>query len=100
MQREILEAALVLPATAETNRMHSQSSLAGVLLGAGVLVADDLIASWPDLNEVGLRISTNLAISCSISRFSHAVCGERSEMIETLDEVRASAEFEIYCRAS
>lgn len=45
-QREILEAALVLPATAETNRMHYQSSLAGVLLGAGVLVADDLMASW------------------------------------------------------
>ena len=45
-QREILEAALALPATAETNRMHSQSSLAGVLLGAGVLVADDLMTSW------------------------------------------------------
>ncbi len=45
-QREILEAALVLPVTAETNRMHSQSSLAGVLLGAGVVAVDDLMASW------------------------------------------------------
>jgi hypothetical protein len=45
-QREILEAAMVIPATGERLRIDYQSSLAGVLLGAGVPVVDDLMASW------------------------------------------------------
>lgn len=43
---EMLEAAVVLPENVETDRMHSQSSLAGVLLGARVPVDDDLLVSW------------------------------------------------------
>ncbi len=45
-QRQILEAAMVLPEKVATERMHSQSSLAGVLFGAGVPVDDDLLVSW------------------------------------------------------
>lgn len=43
-QQEILEAALTLPW--EANQMHLHNHLAGVLLAAGVPVADDLILSW------------------------------------------------------
>jgi hypothetical protein len=45
-QQEILEAAMALPQNVATDRMHSQSSLAGVLLGAHVPVDDDLLVSW------------------------------------------------------
>jgi hypothetical protein len=45
-QREILEATMAVPESVTTERMHSQSSLAGVLLGEGVPVDDDLLVSW------------------------------------------------------
>lgn len=45
-QQEILDAAMVLPQNVTTDRMHSQSSLAGLLLEARLPVADELMVSW------------------------------------------------------